>query len=77
MGCRHRRRQEALEELLAVGADQSLDEVLDVARLRQATLGQLVGQFGLGQSLVRLAGLLLGYWLATTWGLRARLPGPP
>jgi hypothetical protein len=22
-----------------------------------------------------LAGLLLGYWLATTWGLRARLPG--
>src|SRR5664279_3158144 len=46
--------------LLAVGAHEPLDQVLDVARLGQATPGQLVGQFGLTQSFVRLAGLFLG-----------------
>src|SRR4051812_3332977 len=51
---------QSAEGLLAVGADEPLDEVVDVACLRQATLGQLVGQFGLGQPFVRLAGLLLG-----------------
>src|SRR6478735_9078701 len=47
--------------LLAVGAHEALDELLDVARLRQATLGQLVGKLGLCQLLVRLASLGLGF----------------
>ena len=46
--------------LLAVGGHEPLDEVHDVARLGLATLGQLVGQFGLRQPVVGLAGLLLG-----------------
>ena len=55
----HRRRRKR-GGLLAVGAHEPLDQVLDVARLGQATLGQLIGQFGLTQSFVRLAGLFLG-----------------
>ena len=46
--------------LLAVGADQSLDEFFDGAGLGQFTLGEEVGQLGLGQTLVLLPGLLLG-----------------
>src|SRR6478735_8627970 len=46
--------------LLAVGADETLDEVPDVAGLGQPALGQLIRQLCLGQTLVCLAGLLLG-----------------
>src|SRR6476660_8082439 len=47
-------------ELLAVGAHEALDEVLDVARLGQAPAGKLIRQLGLGQTLVGFAGLQLG-----------------
>ena len=58
MGCRHRRRGGTGPVLLAVCADQPLDEFLDGAGLRQVPLGEKVGQLCLGQTLVRLAGLL-------------------
>ena len=48
------------EGLLVVGVDEALDELLHGAGLGQIPLGQLVGQLGLGQALVRLARLLLG-----------------
>jgi hypothetical protein len=44
--------------LLAVGADQPVDELIDGAGLGQTTLGQLIGQLDLGQPLVPFPGLL-------------------
>jgi hypothetical protein len=43
--------------LLAVCLDQTLDEFVDVARLRQVAPAQHVAPLGLGQALVALAGL--------------------
>src|ERR1700733_15627644 len=42
--------------LAVVRLDEPLDELVDVARLGQATLGQQVAELGLGQALVALAG---------------------
>ena len=46
--------------LLAVCLDQALHEFVDVARLGQVALVQLIAQLGLGQALVALAGLVVG-----------------
>jgi hypothetical protein len=46
--------------LLAACLDQPLDELVDVARLGQVPLGELVAQLGLGQALLALAGLVMG-----------------
>ena len=45
--------------LIAVCLDQALGELVHVARLGQAPLGELVAQLGLGQALVALAGLVI------------------
>jgi len=39
-----------LADLLAVGAAEALDELVGVAGLGQATLGELFGQLSLGQT---------------------------
>jgi hypothetical protein len=53
--------------------------VLGLAATWNATFGSATAPAGAWHAggLWALAGLLLGYWLATTWGLRARLPNRP
>src|ERR1700760_2989672 len=50
----------ATARLLAVCLDQALHELVDIARLGQVALVQQVAQLGLGQTLVALAGLVMG-----------------
>src|SRR6201986_4770614 len=51
---------ERAARLLAVCLDQALHELVDIARLGQVALVQQVAQLGLGQTLVALAGLVMG-----------------
>ncbi len=63
--------------LLAIGTDEALDELLDVAGLGQATRGELVGQFSLGQTRIGFPGLLflgiLDLRFLLTFGLLDRI----
>src|SRR3954454_22960678 len=55
--------------LLGVVGDQAVDELVNGAGLGQVPLAGLVGQFGPGEALVTLAGLVLGLLALLPLGL--------